>query len=235
MTATARRGIHWQWLAGLALLGAVIAAGRLMPLRAWIDGFGAWIAGLGPAGFVLYAAVYALGAVLVMPVFFMIIAAGYFFGLLPGVAVVSVGATLGAAAAFLIGRYVARERVARWAAKNPRYTAIDRAVGQKGWKIVFLLRLSPLVPYTLSNYFYGLTAVRFWPYVFASWIGMIPLTFLYVSFGVAGREAAVEAAGPPAVWKWTLLAVGVLVTLAATAYAGKIAREALAEAAGGKP
>ncbi len=58
------------------------------------------------------------------------------------------------------------------------------------------MRLSPLVPFVVSNYFYGLTAIRFRPYVLASWIGMIPLQFLYVSFGVAGREASVPSAGP---------------------------------------
>ncbi len=216
-------------LVAALVVAALLLAGRLLPVRDLIDGFGRWLEGLGPAGYALFVVAYAIVTVLMMPAVLMTIAAGYFFGLLTGVALVSAGSTLGATAAFLIARHLARERVARRVAANPRYAAIDRAVGQKGWPIVFLLRLSPLVPFVLSNYFYGLTAIRFWPYVLASWIGMLPLTFLYVSFGVAGREAAVPSAGPAAAWKWGLLAAGVLVTLAATVYAGKVVRGALEE------
>ena len=217
-----------------AVVAALLVAGRMLHFREGLDAFGRWIEGLGPAGYALYIAAYALVTVLMMPAVLMMIAAGYFFGLLKGVALVSAGATLGAALAFLVARHLARERVERYAAGNPRFRAIDAAVGKKGWPIVFLLRLSPLVPFVVSNYFYGLTAIRFRPYVLASWVGMIPLQFLYVSFGVAGREAAVPSEGPAAAWKWTLLAVGALVTLAATVYAGKVVREALAEAQSGK-
>ena len=216
-------------LVAAALVAAVLGAGRLLPFREGIDAFGRWITDLGPAGYALFIAAYALVTVLLMPAVLVMIAGGYFFGLWMGVVLVSAGATLGAALAFLIARHLARERVERYAAKTPRYAAIDAAVGKKGWPIVFLLRLSPLVPFVVSNYFYGLTALRFWPYVLASWVGMIPLQFLYVSFGVAAREATVPSEGPAAAWKWTLLAVGALVTLAATVYAGKVVREALAE------
>ena len=224
------RARSWVNFGGAAVVvAALLLAGRMLPFREGIDAFGRWLAGLGPAGYALFIAAYALVTVLMMPAVLMTIAAGYFFGLLTGVALVSTGATLGAALAFLIARHLARERVARYTGASPRYAAIDDAIGKKGWPIVFLLRLSPLVPFVVSNYFYGLTAIRFWPYVLASWVGMLPLTFLYVSFGVAAREAAVPSAGPAAAWKWGLLAVGALVTLAATVYAGKVVREALAE------
>ena len=226
-----RSGGRWLVVAALAV-AALLVAGRMLPFREGLDAFGRWLEGLGPAGYALFVAAYGLVTVLMMPAVLMTIGAGYFFGLLPGVALVSAGSTLGAAAAFLIARHLVRERVARYAAANPRYAAIDHAVGKKGWPIVFLLRLSPLVPFVLSNYFYGLTAIRFWPYVLSSWIGMLPLTFLYVSFGVAGREAAVPSAGPATAWKWGLLAAGALVTLAATVYAGKVVKGALEESDG---
>jgi uncharacterized membrane protein YdjX (TVP38/TMEM64 family) len=215
----------------LATLGIVVllAAGRLLPLREWVQAFGQWIAGLGPAAYVLYVAAYVLVTVLMMPAVLLMVGAGLFFGLATGVAIVSVGATLGAAAAFLVARHLARERVARYVSGNARYAAIDRAIGQKGWRIVFLLRLSPLVPFVASNYFYGLTAIRFWPYVFASWIGMIPLQILYVSLGTAAREVAGAPAGPAGPLKWALLAGGIAVTLAATLYAGRVVRAALDE------
>jgi len=219
----------------VAVIAALLFAGRALPFKEWLDAFGRWIEALGPAGYALYIAAYALVTVMMMPAVLMMIAAGYFFGLVKGVAIVSAGATLGASLAFLIARYLARGRVERYASTNARYQAIDAAIGKKGWPIVFLLRLSPLVPFVVSNYFYGLTAIRFWPYVLASWIGMIPLQFLYVSFGVAGRAAtAAPSEGPAAAWKWGLLAVGALVTAAATVYAGKVVREALADP-GSKP
>jgi len=212
----------------LALAVALVAAGWILPFRGWVDALAAWLSGLGIAGLVLYAAVYASLAVLLFPVALMTVAAGYFFGLLPGVAAVSAGSTAGAAAAFLIGRHLARDRVARAAARSPRFAAVDRAVGEKGGRIVFLLRLSPLIPYVLSNYFYGITSVPFTHYVLASWVGMLPLTFLYASLGVAARRAAdggtadVSGAAP-----WIVFAVGAAITLAAGVYVKRLARRAV--------
>ena len=224
-----RIGAKGRWIAAALCVVALLAAGRVLPLRDWLAAFGRWIADLGPLAYVLYAAAYVVVTVLMMPAFVLTVGAGLFFGLLPGVAVVSVGATLGAAASFLIARYAARERVARTVGGNARYAAIDRAIGQKGWRIVFLLRLSPLVPFVVSNYFYGLTAIRFWPYVLSSWLGMLPLTFLYVSLGATAREVAGAPAAPAGPLKWALLAGGVLVTLAATAYAGVVVKRAIEE------
>jgi len=208
----------------LAVAALLVAAGTLLPFRGWIDALAGWLAGLGVAGLVLYAAAYAACAVLMLPVFLMTIAAGYFFGLGPAVAAVSAGSTLGAAAAFLIGRHLARDRVARAASRSPRFAAVDRAVGEKGWRIVFLLRLSPLIPYVLSNYFYGITSIPFGRYVLASWIGMLPLTILYASLGAAARRAA-GATGPA---PWIVFAAGAAITIAAGAYVERIAERAIA-------
>ena len=85
-------------------------------------------------------------------------------------------------------------------AGNPTFSAIDTAVGREGFKIVLLLRLSPLLPFALSNYFYGLTAVDFWPYLTATLIGFSPGTFAYVYTGQAAKalsgEGGAEAALP---------------------------------------
>jgi len=221
------------WIGTALVVAALVASGRLLPFRELLHAFEAWIAGLGPAGYVLYVLAYVLVAVLMMPAVLMTLGAGFAFGLLPGFAVVAAGATLGAASSFLIARHLARARVARFAGGQPRYAAIDRAVAREGWRIVFLLRLSPLVPYVMSNYFYGLTGIGFWPYVAASAIGMMPLTFLYVSFGAAARQAVGDPTGPAGAWTWILLVVGILVTLAATLYARRVVRKALAETAGG--
>ncbi len=226
-----RRKKAARWIAIATGIAIFILVGRALPFADWLAAFGAWISGLGAAAFPLYAAAYALCAVLLGPAWLMTIGAGLFFGLLPGAGVVSAGSTLGAAASFLIGRHLARDRVARYAAKDPRFAAVDRAIAGNGWRIVFLLRLSPLVPYTISNYFYGLTAIRFWPYALATWAGTIPLIMLYASFGAAGRQSGAEP-DAMAAWKWALLAGGVLVTLVATAYVARVARQALSEGTG---
>jgi uncharacterized membrane protein YdjX (TVP38/TMEM64 family) len=215
-------------IASIVALAALLVAGHLLPLREWLVAFERWTAGFGPLGAVFYTAAYLPVAILMMPAILLTLGAGFAFGLVEGFFVAWIGSTAGAAAAFLIGRYAARERVARAiATRGPRYAAIDRAIGKKGARIVFLLRLSPLVPYVVSNYFYGLTAIPFGPYVVATAAGMAPLTFLYVSLGAAAREVVGDPSGPAGAWKWTLIVVGVVVTLAATLYARTIVKKAI--------
>ena len=84
-------------------------------------------------------------------------------------------------ASFLIARYALRDKIKDVADENPKFAAIDNAIGEDSFRVVALLRLSPLLPFALSNYLYGLTSVKFKPYVLASWLGMLPGTFAYVS------------------------------------------------------
>ena len=129
---------------------------------------------------------------------------------------------------FLISRYLARDRMTRLLNRHERFDAIDRAVGENGAKIVALLRLSPVFPFLLLNYGLGLTAVRFPTYVLASWIGMMPGTFLYVYLGVAGR-AGLEATGGSgrSPLEWAMFVIGLLATIAVTVVVTRIARNAL--------
>lgn len=160
--------------------------------------------------------------------------AGFLFGPLLGTAVVSAASTAGAAAAFLIGRYLARPAVERRIAGNARFAAVDAAIGAQGAKIVLLLRLSPLFPFTLLNYALSLTKIEFAPYVLASWAGMLPGTVAYVALGGAGKAAAETAAGGGAgPLQLALYAVGAGATLWATALISKAASKALEEAAEG--
>jgi uncharacterized membrane protein YdjX (TVP38/TMEM64 family) len=171
---------------------------------------------------------------LLAPGVILTIGAGFAFGLWKGFLAVSAGATLGASLAFLVARFVARDKIEAIARRNTKFQRIDNAIGKQGAKLVFLLRLSPVIPFNLSNYFYGLTAVKFWPYVRASWIGMMPGTFLYVYIGTAGK-AAVAAAGGEAVkhgWQyWTFMSIGLVATIVVTIWVTKIARDALKKTA----
>ena len=134
--------------------------------------------------------------------------------------------------AFLLGRTVARDRIAKKINQNPRFQAIDEAIGREGAKIVFLLRLSPLFPFNFLNYALGLTRVKFWPYVFVSWIGMLPATVLYVYLGSLAGDLSSLAAGKEekSPLEWAALAVGLVMTFIVTLYVTKIARAALRKA-----
>ena len=226
--AAGRPWLRWVAIAAAAALIVVLgrSVGDYVPRFAgWVDGLGFW----GPLVFVLG---YATAVVALVPGSILTLAAGAIFGLAEGVVYVFVAATLGAALAFLVSRHVARASVEAKLAGNERFAAIDRAVGGEGRKIVFLLRLSPVFPFSLLNYALGLTRVGFVDYVVAS-VGMIPGTILYVYYGkLAGDVAAL--AGGAAVERdggyYAVLVLGLVATAAVTALVTRTARRALAAA-----
>jgi uncharacterized membrane protein YdjX (TVP38/TMEM64 family) len=251
-----------RWLVVLGIAAAVVAAlvlggrslvGPLQRFAAWVQGLGVW----GPVVFILG---YAVATVAFAPGAVLTLAAGALFGLVYGTAYTLVGATLGASLAFLVARYVARGAIERRIAGNPRFQAIDRAVGREGWKIVALLRLSPVFPFNLLNYALGLTRVRFLDYLAAS-VAMLPGTLLYVYYGKAAGSLAAAfagggaggasggasgtgggsagagmhpaaAGGSPKAASWALLAVGLLATVAVTTYVTRLAGKALRQELG---
>jgi uncharacterized membrane protein YdjX (TVP38/TMEM64 family) len=215
---------------GLVLI-ALFLAMRFLPVQQWLRNFNDWVGQIGTAGIFIFIAVYAVATVLMAPGSILTIGAGFAFGLWKGFLAVSTGATFGASLAFLVARFIARDKIEAIAKRNETFRKIDNAIGKEGAKLIFLLRLSPVIPFNLSNYFYGLTGVRFWPYVVASWIGMIPGTFLYIYIGVASKAAVAAAARGEAVkhsWQyWTFLGVGLFATIIVTIWITKIARDAL--------
>jgi len=214
---------------GILAVALALALGRLLgsyvePFRAWVEGLGA----LGPLVFVLG---YAAAVVAFVPGSALTLAAGAIFGIAEGTVTVFVAAVLGSCAAFLVARYFARGAVERRLAGSPQFAAIDRAIGREGRKIVFLLRLSPAIPFTLLNYALGLTRVRFADYALASF-GMIPGTLLYVYLGSVAGDAASASAGGAEVGRTVVKAVGLAATAAVTIYVTILARRALREATG---
>lgn len=204
------------------------AAGLLPDFVARVEGLGA----LGPAVFVVG---YAVAVVAFVPGSVLTLAGGALFGLVEGVLYVFAAALLGSTAAFLIARHLARDAVAKRIEGDARFAAIDRAVGEQGRKIVFLLRLSPVFPFNLLNYSLGLTRVRLVDYVVAS-IGMLPGTILYVYIGKLGGDVAAAAGGAgrergPA--EWALLGIGLGATALVTVLVTRIARRALTQATAG--
>jgi uncharacterized membrane protein YdjX (TVP38/TMEM64 family) len=186
--------------------------------------FQGWVTGLGPLGWVLYALVYAVCCVLFVPGSILTLGAGALYGLWTGTAIVLAGATLGATLSFLLAKSVLRKKIERMTAANAKFAALDRAIAKEGAKIVFLIRLSPVFPFTYINYAFGLTGVGTAPYVLASFVGMIPGTFAYVYLGSA---AAGAASGEANTTKKIVQIVGAAVALAVTIFVARVATKAI--------
>ena len=204
------------WWAGRSL------APRLLSIVAHIQH-------LGPAAPVAFIGIYAVAVVALIPASLLTIAGGAVFGLIRGVIFALIGATLGSTAAFLLGRHVARRVVAKRLAAMPRFTAIEQAVSARGRRIVFLLRLSPVVPFNVLNYALGLTTISVWDFILAS-MGTIPGAFVYAYAGKVTGEAlafAGQAQVPRDASYYAVLAAGLVATLAATTLVTRTARRAL--------
>lgn len=205
-----------------AILGGVILL-RLLPVRELVEGLPAFVKDLGPLGPVLLVLAYVVTSVFLIPGSAMTLLIGGAYGLWKGMLIVIVGANLAALCSYLLSRTFLRDRVSRWAAGHPRFAALDRAIGREGFRMVLLSRLSPVFPFTLLNYFLGLTTVRTGPYVLANLIGMLPGTFLYVYLGATAREALTESTG------LAFKIVGLVATIAVVAMVTRLARKAMAE------
>ncbi len=219
-------------IALLCIVGGLLVLTHFLPITEWVRDGLAWVDGLGVWGPVALVVLYILATVLFVPGVLLTFGAGILFGLVKGGIAVSIGSTLGATAAFLVGRYFARDAVAQSIEGNAKFEAIDRAVANEGWKIVGLTRLSPIFPFNLLNYAYGVTNVSLRDYFFASWIGMMPGTVLYVYIGTAiGSLADLGEGGRErTTTEWVFYGVGLLATVIVTVFITKIARKALAEA-----
>jgi uncharacterized membrane protein YdjX (TVP38/TMEM64 family) len=218
-----------RWISAGLIVAALLVIARSLPMgqilllmESGLQTAGIW------APFI-YVLAYALATVLMIPGSPLTIGAGAIFGLVAGTVVVSLGSTLGAALTFLIGRYLARDKIKRIAERYPLFSAIDRAVGEGGWKLVALVRLSPALPFNAQNYLYGLTAIRFWPCVLASWGAMLPGTFMYVYIGFIARQGAAAVAGETTLGaaRWAMIAVGLLATVIATVFITRRAQAAM--------
>jgi uncharacterized membrane protein YdjX (TVP38/TMEM64 family) len=190
-----------------------------------------WVNSLGAAGAIGFILIYIIATIAFIPAAILTLGAGVIFGVVWGSVYVFIGATLGAIAAFLIGRYLIRDWVAKKIADNPKFQALDQAMGRSGFKIVLLTRLSPVFPFNFLNYAFGLTNIALLDYSWAS-IGMIPGTIMYVYIGsLAGNIAALSQGAPQLNngWQWVVQILGFVATLVVTVYGTRLARKALTE------
>ena len=191
-----------------------------------------WVESLGSIAPIAFIVLYNVATVLLIPGSVLTLGSGILFGLFWGSLYVFFAATLGATLAFWLGRNVARDWVSEKISAYPKFTAIDKAVAKEGFKIVFLTRLSPLFPFNLLNYAFGITQVSLKDYVLGS-VGMIPGTILYVYIGsLLGSIAQIGMKGATLdlqtqKLQWIAKIVGFVATIAVTVYITRIAKKAL--------
>ena len=205
----------------------IIETARHIDLKEALDALSGMVESLGPLGFVYFSAAYIFLEILALPAFPLTASAGYLFGTLPGTATVLFSATVAAGISFLIGRTFLRGYIESVAEDNATFQAIDKAVGREGFKVVLLLRLSPLLPFALSNYLYGLTSVDFYEYLGATALGFAPGTLAYVYSGDAMKVLSADDAGQGAL-PWYAYAAVLAFVAAFSKVASDIASDALA-------
>ncbi len=224
--------LNFKVLLLIAVIVVVIAGTRLLPVKDWLIRALEWTDGLGFWGPVFVVVFYVVACVFILPGSILTLGAGFLFKVPLGAVTASIASTLGACAAFWVGRTVARNWIAGKVAKNEKFAAIDEAVARQGFKIVLLIRLSPIFPFNVLNYAFGLTNISFWSYALGSWIGMIPGTLMYVYFGAGLRSLADVATGnvEKGIAGKLFFWIGLAVTIAVTVFVTRVARNALRQA-----
>jgi len=221
---------RWATILGAAALVALAAEFAVtVPMRDAIGHLIDWIRSAGATGVAVYTVVYVVFTILLIPGSLLTAGAGLAYGPSLGILLVSPVSVAAATLSFVLGRTIARGWIARRVAADARFRAVDAAIGRRGFKIVLLLRLSPLFPFNALNYALGLTDVRLRDYILASFGGILPGTFLYVYRGSLVSTVASLSPGADAgsAGRRFLYWAGLAATVAVTIYVTRVARGAL--------
>jgi uncharacterized membrane protein YdjX (TVP38/TMEM64 family) len=222
-----------KFLVCLCILLGLFVASRYLNLTGLLRDSLAWIRSLGPWAPIAFIVTYCISCVLAIPASVLTLGGGFLFGAVWGSLYVVAGAMLGAIASFLVGRYLARDWVARKIEHHRKFKAIDAAIAQEGWKIVLLARLAPIFPYAVLNYGFALTRIPFGQYVSATAIGILPAMIAFVYFGSLATDLAGLAQGAksqPAL-KWAIAGITLIVAVLLT----RIAHRSLSRALSNQP
>jgi uncharacterized membrane protein YdjX (TVP38/TMEM64 family) len=204
------------WLAVASVLGfvALIVAWFLLPMQEWLQGFSQWAQSLGTMGVVIVSVAYVICTILLVPGVPLTLAVAVAYGWW-ALAICFFGGMTAALISFLISRYLARERVKRFLDTHPAMKAVDTVAHEETFKTIVLARLTPVTPFAVENYAFGVTGVRLGSSLAATAIGIVPGTIQNVWIGVMGRTAAEGGAG---VMNWILLTIGLVATIVLTVW-----------------
>jgi uncharacterized membrane protein YdjX (TVP38/TMEM64 family) len=210
----------------LVAVAMLVAAWHFLPVGDWLRHFQKYVRSAGAIGYVIYVLVYAACCILFVPASILTLGAGAIFGLAGGTVVVVIGATLGATLSFALARGLMRKRVEAMIGSNARFQALDRAIAREGAKIVLLVRLAPIFPFTYVNYAFGLTGLRIIPYAAATLIGIIPGTLAYTYLGYAAVRATTGGSSTKTIIQIGGAAAAIVVTLFVARLATRAIRRA---------
>ncbi|KAJ0742107.1 putative SNARE associated golgi family protein [Helianthus annuus] len=232
----ATTSFNWNWvrISLLVLLIAAIAVACFtLPVEKTLKDFLLWVENdLGPWGPLALAVAYIPLTILAVPASVLTLGGGYLFGLPMGFLADSIGAVIGATAAFLLGKTIGRSYVISKLGDYPQFRAVAIAIQKSGFKIVLLLRLVPLLPFNMLNYLLSVTPISIWEYVMASWLGMMPITFALVYVGTTLKDLADVTHG----WsqfsktRWALVILSFVVSVILMVVVTKVAKSALEKA-----
>jgi uncharacterized membrane protein YdjX (TVP38/TMEM64 family) len=228
---SAKRRFWLKILLGAIAIALLLIAFQQFGFHHLLQSIIIWIKDLGAFGAIAFIIVYNLATILFVPGSLLTIGGGALYGLFFGTIYVFIASTLGATLAFLIGRYFARGWVSQRIRDNMTFRAIDRAIAKQGFQIVFLTRLSPIFPFNLLNYAFGITRVALKDYILGS-IGMIPATIMYVYLGTLVSDFTALNSPQQISWQaqtiqWSIRLIGLLATLLVSIYITRIAKNAL--------
>jgi len=211
------------WAAALLVsIVALALAWYFLPVRAAIDAFQRWLGAMGPWGVALYCLLFVIAIVALVPGSVLSVAAGLTYGMW-GAPIAVLCATVGSVIAYLIARHLVRDTVDGWIGRSRHLRAVEDAVNEEGWHVVALVRLSPLLPFNIQNYLFGITHIRFWPYVWATLFGILPGTVFDVYLGSIGSRPLDERSP----LEWVVFGSGLLATGALIWLVGRKAKERL--------
>jgi uncharacterized membrane protein YdjX (TVP38/TMEM64 family) len=186
----------------------------------------------GRLGQVLFVSIFFLAGLCgIFPLSVLAILGGAAYGLMAGFFLSTAGLFLSASGAFLLGRYVLRSNIDRWLANRVSLSRLDNEIGAQGWKIVGLLRLSPLAPFSISSYAFSMTRISFRAYLVGT-IATLPSLFAYVYMGSISEialhafllgELEFDAA------QLTIMGAGFIATVVLALFLVRIARKALSD------
>src|SRR6476646_10896969 len=213
----------WLFVATIA----VIAVISVFFLKGWFINLKNWLRTLGPWALPMFIVVYILMTLAGLPNALLMLGSGTLFGFSKGVLYASIADILGATACYVVGKTIARKQIKKWLAKNPKFIEIDKAIARKGWKIILLTRLSPILPSSILNYGFSSTKVKFRDYFIFTWIGMLPVVAFYVYRGSFGVRMFGKSGTPE---NLLLQLAGLLATIATAIYTTRVAQRALAQA-----
>ncbi|KAK8928219.1 hypothetical protein KSP39_PZI017311 [Platanthera zijinensis] len=222
----------------LLLITAFVTAFVTLPVEKVLKDFLVWIQdNLGPWGPVVLAISYIPLTVLAVPASILTLGGGYLYGLPLGFVADSLGATFGATAAFFLGRTIGRPYVISKLKDYPKFQAVAIAIQRSGFKIVFLLRLVPLLPFNMLNYLLSVTPVGIWEYIMASWLGMMPITLAFVYVGTTLKDLTDVTHGWSEISpsKWVLIISGFVVSGVLMVCVTKVAKASLEKALAENP